>query len=412
MPKLPQHPGQSWQLPERYEVCEWIGSGSYGTVCEAEDSETGSSVAIKRCGGLFDHLSCGTCILREISILSRLDHVNVIKIHRVFIPDSIQRFHDLYMVMELADSDLKKLMTKDVALTPLHTSTLLYNLLRGVRYIHSAGVYHRDLKPANCFVNADCTVKIGDFGLARALGDDVPAHEITPRVSEGGPRSIPQVPHTQRMERRLTGHVVSRWYRAPELILLQQSYTDAIDMWSVGCIYAELLGMLPGIDVADRAPLFPGMCCFPCSPHPGLPADYRYYTQGNQDMLCKIFNILGTPSDMELAELDREDAKLYVRCFQSRVGCGLGAKFPHVARESVDFLEEVLHFSPRARASAVEALRHPLLRSIRDPKTETTLPAMFEQDFEIGDQEMNEDKLRSRFWAERCRLEHEGRQQV
>ncbi|CAE7938703.1 MPK4 [Symbiodinium necroappetens] len=189
------------------------------------------------------------------------------------------------MVMEICDSDLKKLCRTDVTLTPLHINTLLYNLLVGLKYLHSAGIYHRDLKPANCLVNQDCSVKICDFGLSRAIeaAEQPHLHALpnTPR-GEGDHDAVPGVPHTQRLKRNLTGHVVTRWYRAPELILLQENYTEAIDIWSVGCIYAELLGMLEGTRTQDRGPLFPGSSCFPLSPDHKHKTDYKYHTPGAQ----------------------------------------------------------------------------------------------------------------------------------
>ncbi|CAE7391602.1 MPK7, partial [Symbiodinium natans] len=192
-----------------------------------------------------------------------------VQIYDIVAPSNIHTFDELYMVMEICDSDLKKLCRTDVTLTPLHINTLLYNLLVGLKYLHSAGIYHRDLKPANCLVNQDCSVKICDFGLSRAIeaAEQPHLHALpnTPR-GEGDHDAVPGVPHTQRLKRNLTGHVVTRWYRAPELILLQENYTEAIDIWSVGCIYAELLGMLEGTRTQDRGPLFPGSSCFPLSP--------------------------------------------------------------------------------------------------------------------------------------------------
>merc|ERR1711948_210410 len=110
-------------------------------------------------------------ILREIAILAKLQHENIVKIYDIVAPSNMKTFDELYMVMEICDSDLKKLCKTDVSLSLQHVDTLLYNLLVGLKYLHSAGIYHRDLKPANCLVNQDCSLKICDFGLARNLND-------------------------------------------------------------------------------------------------------------------------------------------------------------------------------------------------------------------------------------------------
>merc|ERR1712187_401004 len=112
------------------------------------------------------------------------NHNNVVRILDIVAPSNINTFDEIYIVLELADSDLKKLCKSDVTLSPLHINTVLYNLLVGLKFIHSAGIYHRDLKPANCFVNQDCTVKIGDFGLSRAIG--------------GEQKNLEHLPHTPR----------------------------------------------------------------------------------------------------------------------------------------------------------------------------------------------------------------------
>jgi len=404
--KLPRHPGEDWKIPRRYKVIELIGSGSYGSVCEAEDSESREVVAIKRCKRIFKDLIDCKRILREIAILDKLRHNNVVRIIEICVPVDLRAFDEIYIVMELADSDLKKLCKQDVTLSPLHINTLLYNLLCGLRFIHSAGIYHRDLKPANCFVNQDCTVKIGDFGLARAIGGEFELDlQETPRSDaeqEGATASgekLPQVPHTQRLKKNLTGHVVTRWYRAPELILLQENYTEAIDLWSVGCIYAELLGMLEGTHVLDRGPLFPGTSCFPLSPDHKHRTDYKYHTQGKHDMLNKIFNIIGTPTDAEIAALDRDDAKKYMSCFAKRPAGGFGERLPHVDKVAIDMLTQLLKFSPTERITVDKALEHDVVKEIRDPKKETKAAGMVKLEFE-KEQELTEGLLRRQYLRE------------
>lgn len=407
-PIIPKATADKWKIPHRYEVKQIIGTGSYGSVCEAYDQEKKQLVAIKRIAHMFDDLIDCKRILREIAILSKLQHDHVVKVYDIVAPSSISSFDELYMVMEICDSDLKKLCRTDVTLTPLHINTLLYNLLVGLKYLHSAGIYHRDLKPANCLVNQDCSVKICDFGLSRAIGDEqLHLHALpnTPRGDgEGDSIPVPAVPATQRMKRALTGHVVTRWYRAPELILLQENYTEAIDIWSVGCIYAELLGMLEGTRTQDRGPLFPGSSCFPLSPDHKHKADYKYHTRGKHDQLNMIFNLLGTPSDADVEQLERDDAKRYIRCFAKREGEGLRAKFPNVDADSTDILGRMLKFNPKDRMPVAQCLEHRLFKELRDPSKETTAAVMVSLDFE-KEPDLDE-KLLRRYFAKEIQKYH------
>merc|ERR1719446_1420282 len=289
---------------------------------------------------MFDDLIDCKRILREISILSRLKHEHIVQIYDVLPAGDVFTFKELYIVMEICDSDLKKLCRTDVVLTPLHINTLLYNLLVGLKYLHSAGIYHRDLKPANCLVNQDCSVKICDFGLSRAIGGEH-FQELPDSARGTNSRSSTQ------LKRHLTGHVVTRWYRAPELILLQDNYTEAIDIWSAGCIYAELLGMLEGTKFEDRSPLFPGASCFPLSPHREHKNDYRYHTRGERDQLSMIFSLLGTPSEQEIGQCNfNSDACRYIKCFAARTALGLESRFPTASPDAVSLLGRMLQFNP------------------------------------------------------------------
>jgi len=414
-PIIPKGPHGTWKIPARYEVKQLIGTGSYGSVCEALDSEKnpGRLVAIKRIGHMFEDLIDCKRILREIAILSKLKHENIVAIYDIPQPmPSCDTFEELYIVMEICDSDLKKLCRTDVTLTMLHINTLLYNLLVGLKYLHSAGIYHRDLKPANCLVNQDCSVKICDFGLSRAIGDEQPHLQDLPNTprgeGEGGDenRAVPIVPGTARLKRHLTGHVVTRWYRAPELILLQENYTEAIDIWSVGCIYAELLGMLEGTKTEDRGPLFPGSSCFPLSPDHKHKTDYKFHTRGKHDQLNMIFNLLGTPPEEDVEELERDDAKRYIKCFAARPGDGIESKFPHVQKDSPDackLLTEMLQFHPKRRIKVDQALESLLFSQgaspIRDRNKETSAAKMVTLEFE-KEPDLDEQLLRKYFGQE------------
>lgn len=393
-------PFADWQIPDRYEIRHLIGTGSYGHVCEAFDKICKRVVAIKRIHRVFGDLIDCKRILREIAILNRLSHDHVVDILDIIAPQDIAKFDELYVVLEIADSDFRKLFRTPVYLTELHIRTLLYNLLVGLKYIHSCGIFHRDLKPANCLVNQDCTVKICDFGLARTVGAIERSGCNPPESSkfskmdsaDGGGKSL---------RRQLTGHVVTRWYRAPELILLQESYTEAIDVWSTGCIFAELLNMIKeNIELySDRGPLFPGSSCFPLSPEAKNLIDHKFCTRGNRDQLNMIFNILGTPSEDDIQALEKDDAKKYIRIFHKREGIDLQKKFPASSPEAIDLLKRMLMFNPKKRISVEEALSHPLFKNIRNITIEKT--ASERAIFPFDDSEnMNEDQLRCAFLNE------------
>ncbi|CCF73394.1 mitogen-activated protein kinase [Babesia microti strain RI] len=391
----------TWNIPPRYELKRLIGSGSYGQVSKAYDSIENRYVAIKRIHKVFDDLVDCKRILREIAILNRLDHPNVVKLLDIIIPSNMETFDELYVVLEIADSDFKKLLRSSAFLTESHVRTLTYNLLVGVQYLHNMGIYHRDLKPANCLVNKDCSVKICDFGLARALSskgctfnsatsctsdnssiidanDSIKLDTVTPKPDKNNSQS-------KTYKKQLTSHVVTRWYRAPEIILLQDEYTQAIDVWSIGCIFAELMNMIKENinSPSERSPLFPGSFCFPLSPDHKNDKKYRdanvnkndileCNNQRDMDQLNMIFNVLGTPWEDEVECLEKEYVKKYIRMFPPRSGIDLTEKFKGSSPEAVDLLKHMLVFKPENRITISQALAHPFFDPIRNDQNFNT----------------------------------------
>uniref|UniRef100_A0A803QF14 mitogen-activated protein kinase n=1 Tax=Cannabis sativa TaxID=3483 RepID=A0A803QF14_CANSA len=210
----------------QYEIQEMVGKGSYGVVASAIDTHTGEKVAIKKIKDVFEHVSDATRILREIKLLRLLHHPDIVEIKHIMLPPCRREFKDIYVVFELMESDLHHVIKANDDLTPEHHQFFLYQLLRALKFIHTANVFHRDLKPKNILANADCKLKICDFGLARAAFNDAPSTVFW------------------------TDYVATRWYRAPELCgSFFSKYTHAIDIWSIGCIFAEML---------TGKPLFPG----------------------------------------------------------------------------------------------------------------------------------------------------------
>lgn len=217
--------GTVFEVDAKYAPIKPIGKGAYGVVCSARDVETNKKVAIKKIVNAFENVVDAKRTLREIKLLRHLRHENVIDIIDCVKPASKHEFEDVYLMYDLMDTDLYQIIRSSQSLTDEHCQYFVYQILRGLKYIHSADVLHRDLKPGNLLLNANCDLKICDFGLARTALIDADASEF------------------------MTEYVVTRWYRAPELLLSCAEYTSAIDVWSVGCIFAELLG---------RKTLFPG----------------------------------------------------------------------------------------------------------------------------------------------------------
>jgi len=357
-----------WRIPPQYEIRKAIGKGSYGHVCEAYDNVNGRLVAIKKMNRVFEDLVDCKRILRELAILSALSaanpdgtigHNHIVKAYDLWIPEPLDRFDELYVVLEVCDTDLKKLFRTPAFLSELHVKTLLWNLLVGVNYLHHRGIYHRDLKPANCLVMQDCSLKICDFGLSRAV-----AMEQTPML-EGmvaSPRDpLKKVQPSDHVSRTLTQHVVTRWYRAPELILLQEKYDEKIDVWGVGCIFGELLGMMESNipNSRDRGPLFPGSSCFPLSPARDHERDYKFHTKGNRDQLAAIVGMLGNPDASFIESLEKKEAQVYMKCFSQRTPQNLNERFPGTSPDGIDILKKMLVIDPRYRCAVPELLSHP-----------------------------------------------------
>ncbi|XP_059800733.1 STKc_p38 domain-containing protein isoform X2 [Hypanus sabinus] len=190
-----------WEVLVRYTDLNPIGSGAYGSVCSAIDQKTGEKVAVKKLYRPFQSLLHAKRAYRELRLLKHIKHENVICLLNVFSPeDYLQTFQSFYMVMPFMECDLGHIMKKQ-KLSENMVVFLLYQILRGLKYIHSAGIIHRDLKPGNLAVNRNCELKILDFGLAR---------------------------HT---ELEMTGYVITRWYRPPEVILNWMHYSySAVDL--------------------------------------------------------------------------------------------------------------------------------------------------------------------------------------
>ncbi|KAK9748994.1 hypothetical protein RND81_02G095300 [Saponaria officinalis] len=330
-----------FEIDTKYVPIKPIGRGAYGVVCSSMNKESNEKVAIKKINNAFENRVDALRTLRELKLLRHLKHDNVIALKDVMLPADPKNFKDVYLVYELMDTDLHQIIKSSQALTNDHCQYFLFQLLRGLKYLHSANILHRDLKPGNLLINANCDLKICDFGLAR--------------TSSGKGQFM-------------TEYVVTRWYRAPELLLCCDKYGTSIDVWSVGCIFAELLG---------RKPLFPGTECL--------------------NQLKLIINILGSQRDPDLEFIDNPKAKKFIKSLPYSPGTSLARLYPTAHPLAIDLLHKMLVFDPTKRISVIEALQHPYMSLLYDPRANP--PAQFPLDLEI-DEDLDEDMIREMMWME------------
>ncbi|PAV15134.1 mitogen activated kinase [Pyrrhoderma noxium] len=307
-----------------YDVQEVIGEGAYGVVCSAIHIPSGRKVAIKRITP-FDHSMFCLRTLREIKLLRHFNHENIISILDILRPPSLNEFKEVYLVQELMETDMHRVI-RTQELSDDHCQYFIYQTLRALKALHSADVLHRDLKPSNLLLNANCDLKLCDFGLARSA------------------RPPPNIDDSNTF---MTEYVATRWYRAPEVMLTFKEYTRAIDIWSVGCILAEML---------SGKPLFPGR-------------DYHH-------QLSLILDILGTPSIDDFYAISSPRSREYIRALPFRKRKPLGTLFTGANPMAVDLMEKCLTFSPKKRIQVDDALRHPYLEPYHDPSDEPTAPPL------------------------------------
>eukprot|EP00826_Nyctotherus_ovalis_P018922 TRINITY_DN1574_c0_g4_i1.p1 TRINITY_DN1574_c0_g4~~TRINITY_DN1574_c0_g4_i1.p1 ORF type:complete len:265 (+),score=95.34 TRINITY_DN1574_c0_g4_i1:99-893(+) len=203
------------------------------------------------------------------------------------------------------------------------------------------------------------------------------------------------------MKRQLTGHVVTRWYRAPEIILLEKDYGPAVDTWSVGCIFAELLSMMKenAPTYQDRHPLFPGKSCFPLSPDHKACVKKNGFPASQSDQLNVIFDVIGTPTEEEMSFVTDAKALEYLKSFSARSRIDLKTRYPAAGDDALDLLNKMLVFNPFFRITVDECLSHPWLRGVRDKSLETIEPEEIKLEFET-DKNLDEKKLRALFMDE------------
>ncbi|KAJ3603315.1 hypothetical protein NHX12_031057 [Muraenolepis orangiensis] len=284
-----------------YEHVAEIGGGAYGTVYKARDMESGKFVALKSVRVQTDQDGLPISTVREVALLKRLeqfDHPNVVRLMDVCATQRTDQETKVTLVFEHVDQDLKIYLERAPApgLSPDRIKDLMQQLLCGLAFLHSNRVMHRDLKPENILVTSQGQVKLADFGLARIYSCHM----------------------------ALTPVVVTLWYRPPE-VLLQSSYATPVDIWSTGCIFAEMF---------RRKPLFCG--------------------ESEVNQLGKIFEVIGLPSEEDWPN----DVTISRKNFPSLFPRPITDFVPEINEQGAELMLEMLTFDPFRRISALNALEH------------------------------------------------------
>ncbi|XP_050227778.1 cyclin-dependent kinase F-4-like [Mercurialis annua] len=290
---------------EKYQCIHEMGSGSYGTVFRAVHKPSGETVAVKMMRRCYD--SWEECLsLREVKALLKLkNHPNIIRLKEIVLQNQ-----QLFFIFGFMDCDLLQLMKQRRSLNQVFSESEIrhwcFQVFQGLAYMHEQGYFHRDLKPENLLVKGD-KIKIADFGFARETNGQPP----------------------------YTVYVMSRWFRAPEVLLQSNTYSSKVDMWSMGAIMAELYIFRP---------LFPGT--------------------SDADQMLKICKIIGPPTVecwSEGMDLARKLGYEFPKCGSMNFSLLLGT----ASKEAVSLIRSLCSWDPSKRPSAAEALQHPFFQSLR-----------------------------------------------
>jgi len=365
-------PLESWS---DYKLKKLIAKGGYAEVWEAQHLPSKTDVAIKMESVNFsDSINCKR-ILREMKLLRQLKHPNIVKLIDVLLYKKNDEEGVVYLVLEKMYADVWQLIKDSPSISEKQIKTIFYNLLLGLKFLEASGVLHRDIKPANILITNTCLAKLCDFGLARtifevsspsleeaikptllfSLIESLSVKESLTSSNEDDTKSTKYRPFE--LSRRLTTCVVTKGYKAPEVILMQKDYSHAIDVWAAGCIFAELQSAKKENmgTCKSRTLLFPVT---------------RNSDDEDQSQLMGILEVIGSPTIEDCKFISEKDLISKLMSLPKQVKKDFSVIYPGSDKKALDLLDKMLQFNPYKRLTVGQCLEHPYFADIRKKEKE------------------------------------------
>jgi len=330
----------------KYEVAQKLGKGAYGIVWKAHDKKTRDVVALKKIFDAFQNATDAQRTYREVVFLQQMgNHENIVQLQNVLRADNDR---DIYLIFEYMETDLHAVIRANI-LEEIHKQYIMYQSFKALMYMHSAKLVHRDMKPSNLLLNSECLMKVADFGLARSLLMD----------KENDKDTKPQ----------MTDYVATRWYRAPEILLGSNKYETAVDLWSLGCIFGEMLGskpVFPGTSTLNQLEKIGEMI--------GAPTSDDITALGSTFTLEMLDQM---PFPYSPPEFD-SSGKRKTRPFSKdnppgpdqRTTSDWKTLYPKASDDAIDLLNKLMLYNPNDRITAKDGLEHPYCVQFHDKETE------------------------------------------